>query len=358
MAEIIVPQKTVQVSFSLGPAYNVLGSLSLLEMADDFSGLNEWVYRTARALSPEQGRTHQLVLHDAYAHLAGASWSSYGEWVDDLEAQDATAMRNHALELWLRRVSNRVGRELPAPSKLLADRAAYLSLAEESLGGAPFDRPFWEETYRLLNDPPARQRLMVTHLRAMWDQYLASEWERTRPMLEESIAAFQSLDFSGMTAAEVLGRVIMRAQIPAESTGWLESLDRLVLIPSAHTGPYLINFGGFGGTTAWLLFGARIPEGASVRPPALSRSELLMRLTALANDTRLRILELVAKKDELGTPDIVAQLGLSQSAAARHLEHLAATGFLTTWRHQGTNVFQLNPDRIDHTFKVLKEFCQ
>ena len=116
--------------------------------------------------------------------------------------------------------------------------------------------------------------------------------------------------------------------------------------------------GGLSDTTARILFGARIPEGAPVRLPALSRSELLMRPSALADDTRLRILELLGQKGELSTPDIIAQLELSQSAASRHLEHLTATGYLTARRHQGANLYRLNPDRIDHTFKTLKEFCQ
>jgi DNA-binding transcriptional ArsR family regulator len=130
------------------------------------------------------------------------------------------------------------------------------------------------------------------------------------------------------------------------------------LIPSAHTGPYLLHLGGLSDTTVRFLFGARVPEGVLVHVPALSRSELLMRLNALADDTRLRILEFLAQRGEMGTPDITAQLELSQSAASRHLEHLTATGYLTARRHQGTNLYQLNPGRIDHTFKALKEFCQ
>ena len=94
-----------------------------------------------------------------------------------------------------------------------------------------------------------------------------------------------------------------------------------------------------------------------VSSSTLSRSELLMRLNALANDTRLRIMELLAKEAELNTSDIMAQLGLSQSAASRHLEHLTATGYLIV-RHEGAKYYRLNPDRIDHTFKALKAFCQ
>jgi DNA-binding transcriptional ArsR family regulator len=157
---------------------------------------------------------------------------------------------------------------------------------------------------------------------------------------------------------EALSRVVLRAQLPQESIGYLAQLEHIIFIPSAHTGPYIVQLGGHGDTTARFLFGARIPEGATVRLAALSRSELLMRLNALANDTRLRIMQLLAQKGELGTPEIIAQLELSQSAGSRHLEHLAATGYLIAQRHQGTNRYQLNPERIDYTFKALKDFCK
>ena len=177
-------------------------------------------------------------------------------------------------------------------------------------------------------------------------------------MLEGSIAAFESLGLSGLTAVEALSQVVLRAQIPQEGMSYLAHLEHIIFIPSAHTGPYLVHLGGHSDTTARFLFGARIPAGATVHTSALDRSELLMRLTALADDTRLRILELLGQVGEMGTPDIKSRLELSQSAASRHLEHLTATGYLTARRHQGTKFFQLNPGRIDHTFQALKEFCQ
>jgi DNA-binding transcriptional ArsR family regulator len=244
-------------------------------------------------------------------------------------------------------------------SELLGDRATFLSLMEDVLRrqGRAFDRSIWETAHRLLNDPPAMQDTIVTHLRTMWDEVLASEWERNLPMLEDSIAAFQSLDLKGLTAVEALGRVALRTRIP-QAKGWLEDIEHFIFIPSAHTGPYIVRLGGLTATTARILFGARIPDGVPVRPPSLTRSELLMRLNALADDTRLRILELLAQRGETGTPDIIAQLTLSQSSASRHLEHLTANGYLTARRHRGTNLYQLNRDRIDYTFKALKEFCQ
>jgi len=360
MAEILAPQKSVDISFSLEPAYNVIGSLSLLDMADDFSGLSDWVYQTQKALSPEQLHTNELVLQDAHVHLEDTSWSNFPTWVDALAEQDATILRDRALEVWLKGVRKKLDDEIPTSSEILANRAKYLSLVETflSLKGSPFDPSFWEEIHGLLCDPSARQNLIVSHLRMMWDEFVSSEWDRNLSMLEDSIQAFESLDLSGLTAVEALNRVILRAQVPAESLGYLSQLEQIIFIPSAHTGPYMLQLGGLSKTTAYFLFGARIPEATSLHLPALSRSELLMRLSALANDTRLRILELLAKKGELGTPEIIAQLELSQSAGARHLEHLAATGFLITRQHQGTNLYQFKPDRIDYTFKALKEFCQ
>ncbi len=358
--DLIGPPKSAAVTFSLEPAYNVIGSLSLLDMAKDFSGLGEWVYQTTKALSPERLHTNQLVLMDTTAHLADAAWPSFPAWVDDLAAQDATALRDRTLQARLMEMGQGASGSLPDPAELLANRAAYLSFIEDFTrrGGETYPRSFWEEEHRWLGDPPAMQAMMVAHLRTMWDEFVAPEWKRNLSLLEESAAAFASFGFDGLTAAEALSRVALRAQLPQECLGWMAEIEHLILIPSAHTGPYIVRLSSLSKTTARILFGARIPEGAAVRLPALSRSELLMRLTALADDTRLRILELLGHKGELSTPDIIAQLELSQSAASRHLEHLTATGYLTARRQQGANLYRLNLDRIDHTFETLKEFCQ
>jgi ArsR family transcriptional regulator len=356
MAEIIGPPKTVKVSFSLEPVYNVIGSLALFNMAQDFTGLNEWVYQSVKALSPEQLRTNNLVLQDAYVHLAGADWPSFPAWVDDLATRDAVQMRDRALQAWLADVSRVLG-ETPDPVELLADRAAYLVLVQNFFCSHDYDLSLWEEMHAWLNDPAALQDLTVTHLRAMWE-LVAPEWERNLPLLEESIAAFQSLDFTGLTAVQALQKVILR-ELPSNlGEDRLADVEHLVFIPSAHTGPYVLMLNSVGDTPVYMAFGARIPQGVPAPGSALSRSELLMRLNALADDTRLRIVELLAQQDEQSTSDIKAQLAISQSAASRHLEHLTATGYLLARRQQGANFYQFNPSRVEQTFQALREFCR
>ncbi|MCP4419549.1 MAG: winged helix-turn-helix transcriptional regulator [Chloroflexi bacterium] len=95
---------------------------------------------------------------------------------------------------------------------------------------------------------------------------------------------------------------------------------QVVFVPSAHIGPYLGTFKPNG--VLWLLFGARLPEGTAVTSPDLSRSELLVRFNALADNTRLRILQIIREEGEQCSQDIINQLGLSQSAASHHLKYL------------------------------------
>lgn len=358
--DLIAPPRTIAVTFSPEPAYNVISSLLLLSEADETSGFGEWVYQTAAALSPERLRTNLVVLAGLHApgHLKGVSWPSFPAWLDDLAARDPTAMRDDSLHRLTAKAGEMLGEEMPTPAQLLADRAAFLSLIERTYAhkGEPCcDLSIWEEAHKLYNDPPAMQDLIVTHLRTMWNEVVAPEWERNLPMLEESVAAFESLDLTGLTIPEAVRRVTGR-ELPHEWESWQAETDEIIFIPSAHIGPYLMALGLNDGTQR-LTFGARIPEGASVSSPALSRSELLMRLNALADDTRLRILKLLAQEGELSTPDVMAQLNLSQSAASRHLHQLSATGYLTVQRREGAKFYRLNPDRIDHTLKALKEFC-
>ena len=81
-----------------------------------------------------------------------------------------------------------------------------------------------------------------------------------------------------------------------------------------------------------------------------------MRLNALADDTRLRILKLISEKGELRSQDIMQSLDLSQSAASRHLKQLSATGYLFERRHSGAKCYKLNPQRIKDTLQAVSIF--
>ena len=362
--ELIAPAKTVTVTFSLEPAHNVLSSLFLINEAEDTSGLHDWVYQTAAALSPDRQRHNRLVCHffGAEALLDRHSWPGFPAWLDHLAAQEPTAMRDRILEDFIRHVARKLDSgeaiAIPTPAELLADRATYLALIERvyaSKGGTP-DLSLCETAHALFNDPPALKDLILTHLGWMWEAHLAAEWERNLPTLRETVAAFQQLDYAGLSLAGAIRRTVGR-EVPAAWEEWTGAIDHIIFLPSAHIGPYLLEMEG-DETSARIVFGARLPGGVAARPSALSRTELQMRLSALADDTRLQILRLLAQEGELCAQDIMARLGLSQSAASRHLRQLSATGYVLERRRDGAKCYRLNRERMNDTLNALLHFLQ
>ena len=62
---------------------------------------------------------------------------------------------------------------------------------------------------------------------------------------------------------------------------------------------------------------------------------LKMGLSALADETRLQIIDLLAKEGPLNAKEIQSRLDLSQSAASRHINQLAGSGYLKVEKISG-----------------------
>ncbi|MEO0598195.1 MAG: metalloregulator ArsR/SmtB family transcription factor [Chloroflexota bacterium] len=137
----------------------------------------------------------------------------------------------------------------------------------------------------------------------------------------------------------------------------MEKADRLIFMPTAHLGPY-ISWGKMEEKTLFFFFGVRPPKNAPNRSVDLNRSELLVRLNALADETRLKILELLTEHDEMCAQDFINNLNLSQSSASRHLRQLTASGYLSERRKDVAKCYSLNPDRIDDTIRGLQQFLK
>jgi DNA-binding transcriptional ArsR family regulator len=209
------------------------------------------------------------------------------------------------------------------------------------------------EAYSLFTDPPRMKDLIVSHISALWHERVAAEWERVTPLLQESVGAFQHVDFRRISGFEAM-RLVTGQEPHDKWENLIANSRQLIFVPSAHLGPYLRKFKEE--QRLWVLFGARLPEGVSAGASALSRSDLLIRLSALTDDTRLRMLALLAQHDELCAQDIMTQLDLSQSAASRHLRQLSATGYITERRRDASKCYSLNRARITNTLQALERF--
>lgn len=353
--ELIRKPGQTTISVALEPVHHLINSLVLLNKGDRLSGYTEWVTQTAVSLTPEQLHTNKLVmlgLH--YAVVTFRSWSSFEAYLDNLAAHHPNTLRDRVLDAY-ENTPCLSGAPIMDRAKILASPEAYLDYLYGRFPAESVDEEIEREAYELMLNPPQMQQVIVTHLREMWETFLKPEWERIQPMLQASVDAFSQVDFSNVTPLEA-ARTVVGQELHEHWEEMLanEPLENVIFVPSAHIGPYVSMFKPNG--TIWVLFGARLPEGTAVVYPDLSRSELLVRLNALADDNRLRILHLIREKGEQCSQDVINLLDLSQSAASRHLKQLSATGYLTERRREGAKCYSLNEERIEATLQALANF--
>lgn len=357
--EFLIPDRDTRTFVvALEPAQNVQHSLVLLAKADDVSGFDEWIYRTAAAMTPDERAMNELVMIGFYyATIPDAGYPSFPAYLEALSATSPVQLRNKVLDAYTQIAMEREGEEgfiRPDYDEVLSDIHAFFAFLRRGFDDDHIKADLERRAYTYLIDPPALRELIVGHLRSMWYKYMAVEWERVRPTLQKAVRAFDEVDLQQMTRQEAIEYVVGRPLGGEAFCEMIESYERIVFVPSTHVGPYAAKI--FGEDQLWLIFGARRPEGAGDEVPELTRTELLVRLSALADDTRLSILKLVADQGELRSQDIIRLLDLSQSGASRQLQQLAAAGFLTERRCNGAKCYQLNSDRIDNTLQALGSF--
>jgi DNA-binding transcriptional ArsR family regulator len=242
---------------------------------------------------------------------------------------------------------------------VLASPEDYVEFLKRGFGEDHVEPELERRAYAYVVDPPAMQALIVDHLRGFWERHLQAEWGRVQPMLAESARAFQALDFSGRSRLEI-ARLVTGQEL--SETAWkefhwedlIESAGRVIFTPSPHIGPYINKV--LCGDTLIIFFGARLPDEADVRIPELDRADIVARLAALADDTRLHILQMIVERGELRSQEIIDATGLSQPSVSRYLNLLAATGYLKERRVNGAKAYTLNRDRIEKTLKSISAF--
>src|SRR5262249_28271004 len=143
------------------------------------------------------------------------SFLSYVDMVADLDPYE---LRDRTIEK-LRQIAfdwsepGTVVPDAPPAEALLADPQTYLAwlkITWQDHDHMDFYTDLYEEAHALLNEPPAMQELIVSHMRHMWSEVIEPEWKRNLPILQESVEAFQKLDYSGLTLYEAIRGVVGR----------------------------------------------------------------------------------------------------------------------------------------------------
>ena len=343
----------------LEPALNAFGSLFLVAHAEDEPGIHEWVTKTRLQMSNEERFRHKLVtIGFHYSVLPQVPHVTFETYLDNLEATPPSELRERLLKAYAETcLTEEAKKDIGQPvnwEEVLSSAKNYVEFLRSRFGDEATDEEVETRAYDYVIDPVALKQLVTGHIRWFWKNYLQTEWTRVRPMLEESAKAFNQIDFSDMTRVEMIEYVTGKEITETKWGGQLPQAKELIFIPNAHFGPYIRATKI--GDNFYIYFGAHLPEGSDIRVPELDRAEIVSRISALADDTRLQILQLIAEKGEMRSQEIMEVINLSQPSVSRYLSQLTAAGFLQERRANGAKAYILNEDRIEKTLKAVSAF--
>ena len=281
-----------KIEIAIEPVYTVLNSMALLNELEQRPAVAAWIIRTAAALSDEQRQRHAQV----FGPLRGTLLLE-GDW---------------------------------------PDFPGYLA-ALEAVG----------------------QQQIAAHLHELWEQHFKIEWQRISPALENQTRHMQNnyvlspSDQVGDNAQSIEAnlRTLISPQLWRDDAPMSGTIHRVVYNNSAHNGRYVTWLQS--GSTLHVFFNALRALPAIMRITPMGRTELVARLAALADETRLSMLALFNHQDTLSAQEIMAQFDLSQSAVSRHIRPLSA--FLQESRGKGANkYYSFSPAQLELTLQAIR----
>lgn len=215
---------------------------------------------------------------------------------------------------------------------------------------------------RLLTDPSAFAHQFAALLEDYWAASFAGEWERLEPRLADSLAeSKQLLATAGIWS--VLGRLPphcrpdakrreLQIDLPHEHSVDVTAENPLVLSPSVFVWPHLrVNCDGPWPTA--LVYATQ--DLAREAQPRIPPAELLRALRAVADDTRLRVLRLLAERPRT-TQELAPLVGLSPAGLSKTLRRLADAELVTARREGYYVVYSLVPEQIQAVPDAISEF--
>jgi DNA-binding transcriptional ArsR family regulator len=197
----------------------------------------------------------------------------------------------------------------------------------------------------LLRDPAGAHRRIVDVLRA---------WQVPFSTIESRVLAILERDYDERAGDR---ERLAPEDLIETTTGGVRYLpepgiSRVILAPSYFSRPY--NFLMSAGD--WRLFGYPVADSALGPSDALTPPLSVVRLhRALGDDTRLRILKLLASRD-LYLTEIAQQLELSKPTIKHHLALLRAAGLVTITESGTVMYYSLRRNRLDDASAELKRF--
>ncbi|HET8625894.1 MAG TPA: metalloregulator ArsR/SmtB family transcription factor [Thermomicrobiales bacterium] len=359
MGELLKGRPALVLDFAAPVALDTALALSLVYRAaagtEDAAEFAPWVRDTAAALpagfaeelclllgfgGPALYYLEELTLALRPPDRAAADDEDFPAALDRLARRDAASLQRLAVHA-IRRVYADRNRPAFPPAAERQEPRAWRTFVAPALTTARV-----EDASALLADPEQLRERTLALCSRFWDEIYAAERARHRPLLAAAVARGQAAGYRDLALAfaETTGKRLPQTLRAPHS---LDDVARVTFCPSPHLGAFLslVHYP----PELVIFFDAHRfagqPAAALAGPPPAD--DLLARaMKALADETRLRIVRLLAG-GELYAQEIVGQLGsVSQSAVSRHLGVLEDAGIVTVRPASGMKYYALDRTRL------------
>ena len=335
---------TIEVVLEARPAIDFLVSLVLDTESELLPVDRDWYVESRASLSDALKRDH------ARAFGEEDSGKGIGAAIMPL-VMEAPMVRTAADVVSL---AGRIGaRDLIASCCDTDEMQAGIDLARRVLDGEVGLRDetiaTWPEHYRsaigrLLDDPDGELLALRRILRA-WGERFAPVEARIAAMEQRDVDARRA-DLDRMSLADFVERTTGGVRWVAEP-----GTRRLVLSPSYFARPYNYIFGG----RDWHMFAYPLAESALDAPADAVPMASIRLFKALGDESRLRILRLLASGD-LYLTEIAERMGLTKPTVSHHLAQLRAAGLVTITEAGALTYYSLRRDRVTDAGLELAHF--
>ena len=225
-------------------------------------------------------------------------------------------------------------------NRALAGDETALSALEETL--PEFKR---EERLEILRDPEKTVGELIEVLGA-WSEKFTPIEARVTSILERDYES-RAADRAALAPADLIERTTNGIRWLPES-----GVKRVILAPSYFSRPY--NF--LMSAADFRLFGYPVSDESLEAVDPLAAPQSVVRLhRALGDETRLRILKLLAGRD-LYLTEIAQQLELSKPTIKHHLAILRSAGLVTITESGTVVYYSLRRNRLDDASADIKRF--
>ncbi len=366
--DLINIPKVTRISVGIEPVRNVLNSLSLLAASHKYQDINHFISSIHKKLDPTVIRDNEIIMHGLhYATFPEKDFAGFQEYIDALKTEDPYLFQERLFHAYDRISSYKANIISDKPvtitkadqKRILSKKQYYFEYLNKCFNADSLDYAIEEQAYNYLINPEKMKDYIISHFQYMWDNLLKDEFKKNLSMLENAVNEFSRIDFNKFTPFEI-GKKITGHDIEVEwsekkwELDWVEKSKKVFFVPSVHMGPYIGR--SLRSDAIYIFFTPRATEAVSFSSPDLTRTDISVRLNSLSDDTRLKILKLIAREHEMSSKQIMDGLELCQSAASRHLKQLSATGYLNERRKNSAKIYSLNRGFITKTFDAISDY--